>query len=274
MRKENPEPGISNSLDGSRFLNGNAVGADWREPTDYIPLLNCDRHCWAGEWLRRNPAFLADLKEARCSPPDKSGQVLCDKDCRLARWGVRCCRIEGEVAFFWLPECNPLVLEVEAEPHDDQANTFDCRQCPLFRAVMRGDDGQHLLFSDGARHLQLAVTEGDVLTGPVLLSCTLRGLKDFEIKPLTIQRLYRLARRGRLLKCLYPPERRARRWIEMIRAWDGSEAGASQRDIAAVLFGDRLVREDWEAGFLRTRIQRLLSGAKVMVRGGYRKLLQ
>src|SRR3546814_17526695 len=74
---------------------------------------------------------------------------------------------------------------------------------------------------------------------PALLSCTLCGLKDFEIKPLTLQRLCRLARSGRLLKSLYPPERRARRWVEMLRAFDGAATGASQRDIAAVLFGDR-----------------------------------
>ena len=83
MSEEKPEPGISPS-------------ADWREPDHYNPLLNCDRHCWAGEWLRRNPAFLADLREARCSPPDESGHILCDQDCRLAQWGVRCCRIDGE----------------------------------------------------------------------------------------------------------------------------------------------------------------------------------
>ena len=59
----------------------------------------------------------------------------------------------------------------------------------------------------------------------------------------------------------------------MLRAFDGATSGASQRDIAAVLFGDRAVREDWEAGFLRTRIQRLLSGARTMVQGGYRQLL-
>src|SRR3546814_6325221 len=81
-------------------------------------------------------------------------------------------------------------------------------------------------------------SEGDALTGPALLSCTLCGLKDFEIKPLTLQRLCRLARSGRLLKSLYPPERRARRWVEMLRAFDGAATGASQRDIAAVLFGE------------------------------------
>ncbi|WP_339864848.1 DUF2285 domain-containing protein [Paremcibacter congregatus] len=191
----------------------------------------------------------------------------------MSRWGVRCCRLEDEMTVFWRPDCNPLVLRVEAEPHAGKDDIFDYRQCSLFRAVIHGDDGQHILFSDGARHLQLMVTGGDLLTGPVRLTCTLRGLRDFATKPLTIQRLYRLARRGRLLKCLYPPERRARRWILMLRAFDGAATGASQRDIAAALFGDRAVREDWQAGFLRTRVQRLLFAARAMMGGGYRRLL-
>jgi len=40
-----------------------------------------------------------------------------------------------------------------------------------------------------------------------------------------------------------------------------------------VLFGERMVQEDWDAGVLRTRVQSLLSGARTMVRGGYRRLL-
>ena len=59
----------------------------------------------------------------------------------------------------------------------------------------------------------------------------------------------------------------------MLRAFDGAATGASQRDIAAALFGDRAVREDWQAGFLRTRVQRLLFAARAMMGGGYRRLL-
>jgi hypothetical protein len=254
--------------------------ADWRDAQDYKPLLDLDRVGWAGEWLRRNPEFLADLRRMHCpSTRVDGGHVFeCGETCRLARWGVRCCRVDGEAVFFWLPECNPLVLTVEAEPAckaDCKTDAFDCRRCPLLKSVMRmGEDGQHLLFSDGARHLQLAVARGDALAGPVLLRCHLCGLRDFETKPLSLQRLYRLARRGRLLKCLYPPERRAGRWLMMLRAWDGVQTGASQREIAAALFGERAVREDWDAGFLRTRVQRLIRGAEMLVGGGYRKLLK
>src|SRR3546814_5553958 len=61
MSEEKPEPGISNSLSGSRFLEGNASGADWREPAHYNPLLSCDRHCWAGERSEEHTSELQSL---------------------------------------------------------------------------------------------------------------------------------------------------------------------------------------------------------------------
>lgn len=132
---------------------------------------------------------------------------------------------------------------------------------------------EHILFSDGARHLQLAVTTGSVLEGPVYLRYLLSGFRHMESQILTLQRLCRLCRLDRLPRGLYPPEPRAGRWLMMLRAWDGVQAGASQREIAALFFGGKRVREDWNAGFLRTRIQRLIRGAEELVEGGYRKLL-
>lgn len=46
MSKESAAPGIS-------------LRADWRDPENYKPLLHLDRPGWAGEFLRRNSAFLA-----------------------------------------------------------------------------------------------------------------------------------------------------------------------------------------------------------------------
>ena len=107
---------------------------------------------------------------------------------------------------------------------------------------------------------------------PLLLRCTLCGIEEFETKAILLRHLCGLYRHRRFLACLYPVERRARRWAEMLRAWDGADAGASQRDIAAVLFGERAATESWD-DLYRTRIQRLLRGARRMVEGGYLKLL-
>jgi hypothetical protein len=100
----------------------------------------------------------------------------------------------------------------------------------------------------------------------------LHGLREFETKPLTLQRLCCLYRHGRLVKSLYPRERRSHRWIEMLRAWDGIQSGARQRDIACALFGEYAAGDGWSEGY-RLRMQRLIRTAGHMVGGGYLKLL-
>lgn len=249
--------------------------AEWRDPEQYRPLLDYDCAGWAGQWLSRNPEFLEDLRHVQCAGHFSSDRIItCKTACPLVHWGLRCCLFGGETVFLWLPDVNPLVLVVEAETAATKTDAFTLHRCPLLKAVVhRDEDGQHLLFSDGRRHLQVAVTRGDALAGLVCLRCQLSGRREFEIKPVLLQRLCCLHQRGRLLKSLYPPERRAQRWVRMLRAWDGRCAGASQRDIAAALFGHRAATADWESGY-RTRIQRLLLGARRMVHGGYLRILK
>lgn len=176
---------------------------------------------------------------------------------------------------FWHPDANPGVLAVEVRPvAPDHADAFDIGQFGHLATVLRCDgDCEHILFSDGARHLQLAVTAGSVLNGPVRLRYGLAGFRDIEPKVLSLRRFAHLCRFGRFPDSLYPRERRAARWLLMLRAWDGAQAGATQREIAAALYGERAVREDWSAGYLRTRVQRLIRGAEKLIGGGYRELL-
>jgi hypothetical protein len=60
-----------------------------------------------------------------------------------------------------------------------------------------------------------------------------------------------------------------------LQAYDGLAAGASQREIAVVLFGETRVREEWKgrSDFLRLRVQRLINVGRDMVDGGYKRLL-
>ncbi|MAS15471.1 MAG: hypothetical protein CMH69_19515 [Nitratireductor sp.] len=256
-------------------LAGISPRADWRDPENYRTVQRYDVFGWAGEWLLRNRKFLSDLLKAPCllSFGDRAPVIECpDADC-FTRWGACCCLIDGQPVLCWSPERNPLVLELDAVAAACREAGFDCKDCPLLKAVMRmGAEDQHVLFSDGARHLQLALSGADVLDGPLLLRCTLCGIEEFETKAILLRHLCGLYRHRRFLACLYPVERRARRWAEMLRAWDGADAGASQRDIAAVLFGERAATESWD-DLYRTRIQRLLRGARRMVEGGYLKLL-
>ena len=131
---------------------------------------------------------------------------------------------------FWRPGFNPSVLAVEARPvAPGHGDAFDIRSFDAMATVLRRGGSEHVLFSDGLRHLQLTVTAGSVLDGPVCLRTLLSGLRHMEAKVLALRRLCGLCRLGRLPRGLFPPERRAGRWATMLRAWDGERAGASRR---------------------------------------------
>ncbi len=61
-----------------------------------------------------------------------------------------------------------------------------------------------------------------------------------------------------------------------VQAFDGQMAGASHRDIAAVLYGGDMVKVDWRgrSDYLRCRVQRSLRLGHMLAHGGYRRLLR
>ena len=61
----------------------------------------------------------------------------------------------------------------------------------------------------------------------------------------------------------------------MLQAYDGRVAGASQREIAEVVFRlSRVSRDEWQSAPERFAIMALLRDARKMVEGGYRALLR
>lgn len=169
------------------------------------------------------------------------------------------------------------MLAAEALPvAASDPDAFDIRRLAPLATVLRPSDGREfLLFSDGCHHLQLDIVDGSLLAGPVRLRYALSGLRHIEAKTLTLRRLALLYRLGRFPRGLFPSEPRVHRWVLTLRAYEGRMAGASDRDIAEVLFGRNVVRDDWcgGTGYLRLRVQRLLRRADGLVNGGYRDLL-
>ena len=178
----------------------------------------------------------------------------------------------------WRADWHPSVLTVDALPVSrGDGDAFDIRRFENLATILQGADGsEHLLLSDGLRHLQLDVAAGSVLAGPVRFRYRLSGFRHTEAKTLSLRRLLLLHRLGRLPRGLYPPERRARRWVMALQAHDGIGAGASHRQIAAALFGEKAVTDDWcgRSDYLRLRVQRLVRTADSLVHGGYRHLLR
>ncbi|WP_245319602.1 DUF2285 domain-containing protein [Mesorhizobium temperatum] len=74
---------------------------------------------------------------------------------------------------------------------------------------------------------------------------------------------------------LFPPEKRGPRLTFVLRALDGSLAGASHRELAEALIGQRRVHADWRdpRDHLRDRIRRAVSRGRALMNGGYRDFL-
>jgi hypothetical protein len=184
----------------------------------------------------------------------------------------------ADACIFWRADWDASVLAAETQPvRRGDGDAFDLRHFNTLATVLRRPDGhEHLLLSDGARHLQIDVTAGSLLDGPVCLRYELSGFKHIEAKTLTLRRLSLLCRLGRFPRGLFPPERRAGRWAMALQAYDAVQAGASHREIATALFGEKIAKEDWcgRSDYLRLRVQRLVRTADQLVNSGYRNLLR
>lgn len=102
--------------------------------------------------------------------------------------------------------------------------------------------------------------------------------------PLDTDGFARLDAVYRLLAAIHgrriPPDRRLTpqqrgRARHMLRAFDAARDGATQLDIARILFRTgALSRDEWQASSVRHVIKTLLRDARAMVAGGYRRLLR
>lgn len=168
-----------------------------------------------------------------------------------------------------------LAIKASPAPSSD-VDAFDIRHFHGLATVLRCPDGHELLlFSDGNHRIQLDLTAGSVLDGPVRFRYELSGFKHIEAKILTLRRFVMLRQLGRFPRGLFTPERRARRWMLALQAYDGVQSGARQREIALALFGEKIVRDDWHgrSDYLRLRVQRAIRNGQSLVNGGYRALL-
>lgn len=231
-------------------------GRDWRADEAYRPLLSADASAWAWEFARRGSG----------AAPDQAPADLCFAS-------VDADGAEGPIAL-WRFEADPSIPVFEARPATTgNADALDVRALGLPCLVVTSDAGdQHALIADGARRLRLAVTKGDVLAGPVLLHFKLPS-RDCGAACLTsVRDLLVLRDTGRLPPPGMAVAQRAGRWLHVLRALDARRAGASQRQIAALVFGESRVAQDWggASDYMRMRVQRLVRSAEQMAAGRYR----
>lgn len=221
---------------------------DWRSDTPYRALAACDAPLIAWEWLRRDPAYRAAV-------------VRGDTD--AGRFGLH--RFEDPVCssalarVWWRRDVDPFVLTAAAAPCAG-GEAFSPDLLPVAAAIERLAGAERLLVTDGAHSLRVDIVAGTLLEGPAHLTWQLPGLVAAAAPMQALARFIALCRTGVLRRGTYPTPAAARRWALLLRVSDALDAGASQREIAAALFGEEAIGRRWRvnAAARRTQIQRLV----------------
>lgn len=141
--------------------------------------------------------------------------------------------------------------------------------------LVSADERQNVLFTEGFRNLQLAVVGGNLLKPARLTANVLWPPAEVKQRLQGLECLNALRSTGRLLPRFFPAEPRGVRLRLVLRALDGSIAGASHREIGSILFGKARVDRDWAdpGDHLRDIVRRAIKRGRSLMNGGYRKLL-
>jgi hypothetical protein len=144
----------------------------------------------------------------------------------------------------------------------------------VLRGADRTDEAlEYVLIADGVRRLRLALRGASPADGPVRLRYDLEGFHGLDRGVLTLRRLLALWRRGRLPNALFPPDRHAARLAAALWAADGRGAGATHREIAHVVLGERLFTGEVNFESLRKRVARLIRLAERRIDAEGRRFL-
>lgn len=183
-----------------------------------------------------------------------------------------------DARIIWHADFDPGTLRVVASPIGrGDPDAIDPALLAPWLTIARDPYGEHAVLSDGWHHIRLDIEQGSLAGGePVLFEYRLAGVASVEPRILPLRRLLDLCRNGRFSRALYPPDRRVERWILALRVHDAVIAGASQRDIAQVLFGEVPDPDgvDRRSDSLRSRVRRLAAEARRLAGGGYRLLMR
>jgi hypothetical protein len=164
-----------------------------------------------------------------------------------------------------------LVAQSARAPVNDDA--FDLTDLAHPASVLQAGDGvEYVVIGDGIHRIRLELHGDSVVDGPVRLRYDLEGFDQAEAAVRTLRRFLALQRLGRFPETLFPLDRIVARRVRALQAYDGQRAGASQREIASVVLGERLFRgSDDNFDSIRKRVSRLLDLAEQRVDMAYQR---
>jgi hypothetical protein len=174
----------------------------------------------------------------------------------------------------WLPSPSSVVRLIEVDEVDGGAR-FSLWRIPGRKFLLHDGRQLHLTSEIGSRQLRLLLSTG--ISDGRRFAFVMPAGADARIAWAATARL-----RALLLTRRPPRARRVFRrptavsllHMRALQALDGALSGASQREIAVVLFGADVVAQAWHAdGELRARIRYLIRRASALMNGGYCRLL-
>lgn len=181
-----------------------------------------------------------------------------------------------DARIIWRADLDPGAIAANAvAAASSDPDAIDATQVSRWLSAAVDEAGvEHVVLSDGWQHIRLDIERGSLLAGiPVILHYRLVGLVNIEPQLLPLRRLLALVRHRRFLRSLATKDARIPRHLQALRVYDALGAGASQREIAEVLFGSVAESVD-RADSLRSRVRRLAREAKGMASGGWRTLMR
>lgn len=119
--------------------------------------------------------------------------------------------------------------------------------------------------------MQICVTGADISRPVALKVDALWPVNRIAQRLHALECLNFLSGTGQLPARLFPSDPRRARLTIVLQALDGFLAGASQREIAVVLFGAQRVQADWSdpGDHLRDRVRRAIRRGRALMNGGY-----
>ena len=251
---------------------------------DYFLELNDSEVAW--EFLRRNPGYQQDVhpyQEAVVRPrATASGQhVWFDDRHTLAarRWGlsrfVDPTTRAPEAPIDWTEELGAAKIDAVARlsRHGERPDVHLTELLCVRHIVISADGEETALINTSDRALTLRLRGTTALRGPVCLTFQIAGLRALPGAGRSILSLPDLlASRPRTLN-------RSRRQLllrEALIALDGRAAGATYREVAAVVVGAESARAAWKNSdqSLEDRMRRALKAGMAIRNGRYRTLIE
>jgi hypothetical protein len=248
------------------MAESNAV--HWYPTAAYLYVLHLDGPALAWEYLRRNPAYRHDWLRGDANSPETGH-----------RWGLRLLedpnRDARDAQPDWLSDPDNLVhLSREGAAAAD-AHAFHVWELPGYRYLTH--DGERLVLTSQLPQHTLRFAIPTTLEDGQPFAYAVHAGADLERRWRSVAGELRWLdpTDDHIAVSAVRPGRTALLHLRTLQTLDGVLAGASHRQLAEVFFGAAAVATHWYDGSdLRAQVRRLVRRGRVLMLGGYHRLLQ